>query len=172
MESGQRSQRRRDTIGWLFVAIQAILLITVISLPAGEAWSTTGWVRIVGLAAVVGGIGLAVVAGLRLGSALTPTPVPTAAGTLTTSGLYGVVRHPIYSAILLAVAGVVLRSGNLLTLVVGAATVAFFTVKARWEEARLEEHYPEYGEYARAIPRFVPRIPPVRGGRRPPRGSR
>ena len=106
---------------------------------------------------MLGGIGLVAVAALRLGPALTPTPVPNERGQLTTDGLYGLVRHPIYTGVLAAVAGVTIRSGNVLVLLVAAVTVAFFTVKARWEEDRLREHYPGYDAYAAATPRFVPR---------------
>jgi len=97
------------------------------------------------------------VAALRLGAALTPTPVPTERGTLITGGLYTFVRHPIYTGVLIIVVGLVIRSGSLLTLLVGVATVWFFNAKAAWEEARLAERYPDYPAYAAVTPRFVPR---------------
>jgi protein-S-isoprenylcysteine O-methyltransferase Ste14 len=51
----------------------------------------------------------------------------------------------------------VLRSGSLITLAVGAVTVAFFNAKAAWEEKRLAERYPGYAAYAARTPRFIPR---------------
>jgi protein-S-isoprenylcysteine O-methyltransferase Ste14 len=147
----------RATTGWLFVTAQAVLLIALIALPGRADWPTPAWVEAVGLVVVVAGIALMAVAGLRLGPSLTPTPVPTKDGALATTGLYGVVRHPIYTGILIAVTGVVVRSGSVVVLAVGIATVAFFHVKARWEEARLAERYPDYPEYAARTPRFVPR---------------
>ncbi len=154
----------RTRAGWLFVVVQAVLLITLVALPAGDAWPTPAWVQVIGLLAVVGGVALVAVAALRLGPALTPTPVPTAEGALTTDGLYRHVRHPIYSGVLLAVAGVTVRSGSVLVLAVGAATVVFFHLKARWEEERLQERYPDYPEYAARTPRFVPRPGPAGRG--------
>lgn len=154
----------RTRTGWLFVAAQAVLLILLVTLPGGDAWATPAWLQLIGLVAVIGGVALVAIAALRLGPALTPTPVPTAGGALTTEGLYRFVRHPIYSGVLAAVVGVTIRSGSLLVLAVGVVTVVFFHVKARWEEARLTERYPDYPAYAATTPRFVPR-PSSTGGR-------
>lgn len=147
----------RTRTGWLFVAVQALLLVLLVTLPGDDAWPTPAWLRLFGLVAVIGGVALVVIAALRLGPALTPTPVPTVDGALTTEGLYRFVRHPIYSGVLTAVIGVTIRSGSLLVLLVGIVTVVFFNAKARWEEARLTERYPDYPAYAAATPRFLPR---------------
>lgn len=148
---------RAHLLGWALVALQALLLATVVLLPPAEDWPTPGWVDTAGLACVVVGLAVAAAAALRLGSALTPTPVPTRAGELRTAGPYGLVRHPIYTGLLVAVAGVTLRSGSVATLAVALATLVFFHLKARWEETHLAERYPGYRDYARATPRFVPR---------------
>ncbi len=143
-------------IGWLFVGAQAVLLVGLVALPGGDVWPTPTWLRWAGQAMVAAGLALGAVAALRLGSSLTPTPVPRAAGSLTTGGLYRVVRHPIYSAVLVIVVGLVVGSGSVWRLAVGAATVAFFNAKAAWEERRLSERYPDYAAYAARTPRFVP----------------
>jgi protein-S-isoprenylcysteine O-methyltransferase Ste14 len=145
-------------LGWLFVAAQVVLLVSLVLLPGGSAWPTPGWVEGVGLAISLFGALLAVVASRRLGRALTPTPVPAERGELTTAGLYGLVRHPIYTGVLLIVLGIVVRSGSVLALAVGAVTLVFFTVKARWEEGQLLARYPAYRSYAAAVPRFIPSL--------------
>ncbi len=147
----------RSRTGWLFVIAQALLLITLIALPGDDAWPTPAVVQAIGLIGVLGGVALIAVAALRLGPALTPTPVPTETGSLTTDGLYQFVRHPIYSGVLAAVFGVTVRSGSLLVLAVAIVTVVFFHLKARWEEDRLTEHYVDYPAYAATTPRFLPR---------------
>jgi protein-S-isoprenylcysteine O-methyltransferase Ste14 len=38
-----------------------------------------------------------------------------------------------------------------------AALTAFFNLKAREEERRLQRNYPEYADYQRATGRFLPR---------------
>lgn len=147
----------RTTIGWIFVAIQVLLFVILALLPSGDAWPTPLAVDLAGLALVVAGVIWMLIAARRLGPALTPTPVPSERGSLTTTGLYGRVRHPIYTGVLALVLGIVVRSGSLVTLAFGLVTVAFFTVKARWEEARLAERYPDYPAYAARTPRFLPR---------------
>ena len=151
----------RRTTGWAFVAVQfaLLLVLAVRSGRPGDAWPTPG--PLLGLAALctLGGLVVIVVAALRLGRSLTATPVPNGRNELSTDGLYAVVRHPIYSGVLLVVIGLAIRSASWLTLAIAAVTVAFFHVKARWEERRLEERHPEYRAYCERVPRFVPRPP-------------
>ncbi len=100
----------RGTVGWLLVALQFVLLLVLILLP----WRTPSVLSIVvGLALVVAGALLGLAAGRRLGRALTPTPVPIAGAGLRTDGAYRWVRHPIYSAVLLMVAGYVIAIGSI-----------------------------------------------------------
>ena len=156
----------RRTIGWLLVAAQVVLLVVLVLLPAGTAWPTPGWVRVTGTAIAGLGAAWALVAALRLGDRLTPTPVPRDGGQLRTDGPYAHVRHPIYTGVLLIVVGVTVRSGSAVLLALAVATVAFFHAKARFEEGLLAERFPEYRAYAASTPRFVPlpRRRPARGG--------
>lgn len=144
-------------LGWAFVAVQAVLLVALVALPSRDDWPVPSWLRAVGTGMVVAGIVLVGVASLRLGSSLTPTPVPNQRGSLATTGLYRFVRHPIYSGVLTITVGLVVGSGSVATLVVGLITVAFFNVKAAWEEDRLAARYPGYAAYAGTTPRFVPK---------------
>ena len=146
------------TIGWIFVACQAALLLALILLPTADAWPTPSWLTGIGLGAVVAGLGIVAYGSLNLGTSLTATPVPNGKGELKTAGMYGYVRHPIYSGVLLIVVGLVVRSANWLTLAVGIATVSFFHTKAQWEERQLAEHFEDYDAYAAITPRFVPRL--------------
>lgn len=157
-EQTTNSESRRSMIGWMFVGVQAVLLVTLVLLPTGDRWPTPAALIVFG--GVLIGLGLVgvAIAALRLGPSLTPTPVPTEAGALVTGGLYRFVRHPIYTGVLLIVAGLIIRSGSLLTLIVGLVTIWFFNVKAQWEEAQLSERYPDYQTYAAVTPRFIPRL--------------
>jgi protein-S-isoprenylcysteine O-methyltransferase Ste14 len=149
----------RRTVGWAFVAGQVVLLVILVLLPGRDDWPTPSWVWMVGQVLVLAGFVLMIVASLRLGRGLTATPVPAARGQLVTGGLYRYVRHPIYTGVLLVVAGLTLRSGSFVTLTVAAVTVVFFDRKARWEEAQLRERYPDYADYAAHTRRFVPGRP-------------
>lgn len=149
----------RTLTGWLFVAAQAVLLVALVLMPTGLAWPMPGWLRVAAIGLVAAGLAGILAASLTLGRALTPTPVPNGRGALRTDGLYRYVRHPIYTGVLTVVLGLTLGTRQWIGLALGAATVAFFVVKARWEEARLAETYPEYAAYAAVTPRFVPFLP-------------
>jgi protein-S-isoprenylcysteine O-methyltransferase Ste14 len=152
--------------GWTFVGAQAVLIATLILLPGRRDFSLPDGVRTAADVLFWLGIALAVGAGLSLGRALTATPVPTAAGALRTDGLYRLVRHPIYSGVILIVIAMAVRSQSFVSLAVAAVTLVFFTVKARWEEGRLIDRYPEYPEYAARTPRFVPSVSELLSRRR------
>ncbi len=146
----------RSLKGWIFVGVQAILLVTLILLPADDNWPTPLWVTGLGLLLILLGLIVMAIAALRLGGSLRPSPVPAANGELQTVGLYRYVRHPIYSGVLAVVVGLAIRSGSLITLAVAAVTIGFFAVKAKWEEQQLADHYPSYSAYAARTPRFFP----------------
>ena len=76
--------------------------------------------------------------------------------TLVRSGPYRVVRHPIYSGLLLAIIGSALATGpGLLVAVVAAG--AYFIASLRVEEADMAAAFPdEYAEYARHTKRLIP----------------
>ena len=166
----QRSPRT-TVAGWIYVSIQALILVVLIVIPSADHWPVPGWLT--AIASAVGAIGVAVVviAAAGLGKALTPTPVPRSDAALTTTGLYGLVRHPIYTGVLLIVIGVTVRSGNVITVFVAAATWVFFVVKSQFEERQLRAVYPDYAAYSEVTPRLIPRLSRLRhirrGGRAP-----
>lgn len=78
--------------------------------------------------------------------------------TLVTSGVYGLVRHPLYAAVTAAAVALTLLSANW---VVGVLSVALcgdlLAVRARREDARLALLQPEaYAAYAARTPAYVP----------------
>lgn len=155
----------RSMIGWLWVGGQALLLGALILIPGRNDWTLPAWLAAVAGVIFFGGLALVAVAALGLGSALTPTPVPTRSGSLTTTGLYRYVRHPIYTGVLAVVAGMTMRSGSWIHLGIALATLIFFDRKSAWEEAQLRDRYPGYAAYAATTPKFMFRP------RRPTNGS-
>ena len=95
-------------------------------------------------------------AGLR--RSLTASPIPKSDGQLITTGLYRFVRHPIYSAILLAAIGVLLDAGYWPQLPIALMLYLLLNQKANFEEELLLKRYPEYAKYQRSTPRFFPRL--------------
>ncbi len=80
-------------------------------------------------------------------------------GPLVSSGLFARVRHPIYSGMLLATAGMAGVTADLLSVAVAAAAWVGLPVQARLEEAFLLSRHPEeYRSYLERTGRFWPRI--------------
>ena len=147
---------------WL-VVLQFVLFFAFLFLPAWNPWASqdlmasTAYPRMALLA--IGGL-IAFVLGLlglfHLGCNLTPLPYPLDHNQLVTQGVYGWVRHPLYSSQLFAALGWVCYSlslGHLLLLVAG---FLFFDYKARKEEDWLSQRHPEYADYARRVHKLVP----------------
>ena len=140
---------------WSLVGIQVVLLVAVILVPERMDWPDLG-VSAAGLLAAGGLLGLWAIT--VFGRGVTPSPLPAATASLVTRGPYRWMRHPMYTAVTIVSAGLVLRSRSWIGVVVLAALVVFFAYKARWEEHRLTARYPGYVEYASRVGRFLPWI--------------
>lgn len=85
-------------------------------------------------------------------------PEPRPGAELITSGPYRLVRHPMYTALMVMMLGVALYNGH----VVNAAGFILVTVavagKAVREERFLGDRFRGYREYAAATPRFIPYV--------------
>ncbi|MGH7630819.1 MAG: methyltransferase family protein, partial [Gemmatimonadales bacterium] len=102
------------------------------------------------------GFAFAVWGARALGAALTPEPEPLPGASLVRSGPYGIVRHPIYTGVIVTSTGWTLAWSNwTLAIVVCVALIAFFEAKARVEERWLAGRFPEYAEYAKRVRRRV-----------------
>lgn len=145
----------RLRMGWLLVLLQAVLLVLLVAMPRAPlspARLTIGLVIIV-LAGLLGAW-----SGMRLGSALTPTPVPIPGAALRTDGPYAVVRHPIYSAVLLAAVGYTVALGSWWTALILMLLTVFFVVKSRWEDRMLRDVHGEmWTSWARTTGGLLPR---------------
>ena len=136
--------------GQFFIVVAvAIALAYDGTLPDGEI---TPLRALGGLTAFVGMI-LAFIASRRLGPAMRASPVPRPEGDLITGGPYRLVRHPIYGGLSLFLMGTALVLESLVGLLVAAALVPYFMLKAGYEERQLRMRYAGYSAYRRAVPR-------------------
>ena len=80
-------------------------------------------------------------------------------GRLATDGLYGVVRHPQYTGIFLAIFGEgIVHWPTLVSVVMFPIIVAAYALLARKEERQMLAEYGErYRDYQRRVPMFFPR---------------
>jgi hypothetical protein len=76
---------------------------------------------------------------------------------LVTDGVYGVVRHPQYLAIFIAIFGQLVHWPTIPTLVLAPVIIFAYARLARREEARMVAKFgSKYLEYRRQVPMFVP----------------
>ncbi len=141
--------------GWVigqFVIGAAILIATFftrIEMPL--------WLQYLGGALLVGGGVIAFAGLLRLNGNLSPYPKPKdGEHTLVTSGVYHIVRHPIYSGIAIGALGWTLWWGTLLGIALAGALFIWFDLKARREEKWLVEKYPAYAAYQTRVKKLIP----------------
>lgn len=152
------TQRFGERGEWWVVAQGALFVAAIVAPGKGDAWSP-GWRRLgrlAGLPLVAAGAAL-MVAGCRdLGENLTPFPQPKEDATLVQDGIYGVVRHPIYSSVIFTTLGAGLLTSNRTRTLLGIVFLAFFDAKARREEVWLTEKFPAYPAYRRSVKKLIP----------------
>lgn len=148
--------------GWVLIQLVLFGAIFAAGLATGAAPSgMSGSVaELVGAGLVLAGVLLATagVWGLRAADALTALPHPRSDAALVERGAYRLVRHPIYGGLVIGAVGWGILRASLLTVVLAAVLLAFFTLKATREEAWLQARYPGYPAYRRRTRRFLPWI--------------
>ena len=146
----------RRTLGWLLVAVQVVLIVALLLVPHRAPFALS---LVIGVVLGLGAVGFGIAAFSTLGSALTPTPVPVDGAGLRTDGPYRLVRHPIYTAVLLLAAGFTIAVGTWWTVAALVVLAAFFIGKSRWEDRLLHERYgTEWEMWANHTGGLLPRL--------------
>lgn len=146
--------------GW-WVAMQLPLLVLAALIPLWTGLSPAGlpaWLVPVGWALAGASVVLFVAAASKLGRFLTPFPEPLPQSTLRTGGVYGLVRHPIYTAALGMALGWALVHRSLWGVLFDLLLLVFFDRKAAGEEQRLLAKFPEYAGYRQRVRKLIPWI--------------
>lgn len=83
---------------------------------------------------------------------------------LATTGVYGIVRNPIYSAILMACTGAILLSGDLILFLIPVICWAYMTLMLKKTEEKwlLKLYGKEYTDYCGRVNRCIPWFPKKR----------
>lgn len=143
--------------GGLWVVGQSILMLTVLALGVAFHAQWTGSLSgFAGILLLVVGAWFGIAGVQALGKYRTAFPKPQAGSKLVQTGIYALVRHPLYaSVILLSVAWSLLwRSGP--AFAATALLFAFLDAKARREERWLQTVFDDYAEYGRRVRRLIP----------------
>jgi protein-S-isoprenylcysteine O-methyltransferase Ste14 len=159
MSSRPPSRRPADNLAGGALVLLQFTLIGVIAWRAGPSFlalqaSTLAW-AVLAAGIALGGWALSA---NRPGN-FNIRPMPKDGGQLVRSGPYAYIRHPMYTAILLAaLAGVygVDIPGRMLVGTAFFALLAVLWVKAGLEEQWMASQHPDYAAYQKASSRFIP----------------
>jgi protein-S-isoprenylcysteine O-methyltransferase Ste14 len=148
--------------GWVVVQVVLFAIIAIAGLRdlVGHG-SVSPWgpaVSVVGIAAIVVGGSLAARGIWGLRSGLSPFPRPIAGAPLVQSGAYRLIRHPIYSGLVLGAIGWGLVTGSILAIGVAGLLFLLLAAKSHREEVWLAAIHPEYEAYQRRTKRLIPWI--------------
>lgn len=147
--------QRRQLAGNVLVLLQFCLLTWLGFMAAPHVLkgqiSAICWVWL----ALSGALGFLTIRHNRLGN-FNVHPQPKASGILVTSGPYQLIRHPMYTTVLLSAAAMACASAHWLAWFLWLALLATLLTKAMLEEQWLREHHPQYAEYCLRCKRFIP----------------
>ncbi len=139
-----------------------LLSVVWIIHPAWLSWSSVplpNWLRWIGAAVGVVAVWLGYLSHRTLGSSLTPTLKTRESHQLVAQGIYGWMRHPMYTSIFTLLAAYFLLSANWLIGVLGLFYSLLIVERAGHEERMLLNVFgEEYRQYMRRTGRFSPRL--------------
>jgi protein-S-isoprenylcysteine O-methyltransferase Ste14 len=110
---------------------------------------------------VVFGVGAMILLGrslFDLGQNLTPLPHPRDDGQLVQTGSYSLMRHPLYSGVILLAFTYASWQMSWVHFLGSIALLIFFDAKARKEEVWLTEKFPAYSTYRTSVKKLIPWI--------------
>jgi protein-S-isoprenylcysteine O-methyltransferase Ste14 len=155
---------RQGQRGEYWVVAQAVLLIALVFVPiyrpAVIQLAPVGWYGVRAIACAIGLLAfiLLVKGLLDLGKSLTPLPYPREDGQLVQTGAYAIVRHPLYSGLILGVLSWAIFQLSLSHAIATGVFFCFFNAKANQEEQWLTEKYPDYLTYQQRVKKLIPWI--------------
>jgi protein-S-isoprenylcysteine O-methyltransferase Ste14 len=113
---------------------------------------------LLGSVMVAAGLGFAAWARWHIGRNWSGTVSLKQGHTLVCSGPYHLVRHPIYTGMLLALIGTALAIGEWRGPLAVVFALLAFVRRIRVEEQRMRQTFPEYEQYRRTTPALIPRL--------------
>ncbi len=144
----------------LFPAAGAVLLFGAVRFPSGELtlWRTPNGIAWAMVAFAVAGFAFTWWARLHLGRLWSSGVSRKAEHHIVDTGPYGIVRHPIYTGIILASLATAAQRGSAEAWLGMTLMTLGWYIKARLEERFLRDELgvEAYGAYARRVPMLVP----------------
>lgn len=153
------AERSSRNLLYLLLLVPAALLLFDPKIPLGPLDHTLFQSNSLGLALVFAGAAFTGLARLRLGSNWSANPRIRVGHTLSTEGPYRIVRHPIYSGILLAFLGTAIILGETRGFIAVVLAFLGYLVKSRTEDRLLAARFgPDFTDYRRRTKALIPGI--------------
>jgi len=149
------SSRKRKLLGTLLVALQFSLLFWLATLATPKALS--GVIPLDAL--ILTGVSFVLEAWTLIHNRpgnFNIRPTPKAWGNLISTGPYRLIRHPMYTSVLLVGAALALIANTVMGLELWFALAVILLKKSTLEELWMREQHTDYGAYAQKVKRFVP----------------
>ena len=144
---------------WVLAQLPLMLLAFIIPVRYGAGqFVPDHLLSFVGATVVPLGMLVIVWGFVSLGDALTPFPEPLSGVSLRRQGAYRLMRHPIYTGVILASFGWSLWWLSMAGVINALVLAIFFDRKAAHEEIWLREKYQDYDDYARRVKKFIPGV--------------
>jgi protein-S-isoprenylcysteine O-methyltransferase Ste14 len=152
----------RGDRGEYWVIAQGVLLLVFALIPPIipsfidfylSVWLYTSWI----LTAIFGILAIVFLSRSLsdLGQNLTPLPHPRDEGQLVTTGVYGLVRHPMYSGVIYLALAYSSWQMSWVHLVGSIVLFVFFDAKSRKEEVWLTEKFSDYAIYSTTVKKLI-----------------
>ena len=142
------------------LTLTAIVMMLMAYWPVrwGILWATSeaiGWSMFL---LVVLGLAFTWTARLHLGPLWSSTAAPTEEHRIVDTGPYGIVRHPVYAGVLLAVIATAAERGRIEAVAAAFVLIASLSLRAKLEERFLRRDLGDeaYGAYRARVPMLIP----------------
>lgn len=149
-----------QTRGRILVTAQFILLgwLVLLDTTLGTWGEASNLMVLLGLILMVTAVILVTTGFIALSSTLSVMPTPRANGQLKTTGIFGLIRHPIYTGLFCVALGLICIDGWATALLPSVLLFILLNIKARFEEKLLLEKYSGYAAYMKRVGRFFPKF--------------
>lgn len=146
----------RVQVARALVAVQFLLLAIIgIFALSNISGSTHSYLLLEAGAVILGGLIIAI-AGIALRPSLRISPIPKSDAPLIATGIYRLVRHPMYLGVILIGFGLAGYAGGIFSWILEAILILDLNLKARFEDKLLREIHPESIHYQLHVSRLIP----------------
>jgi protein-S-isoprenylcysteine O-methyltransferase Ste14 len=156
--SAETRTLQRILITVLFISFPAMVVVSALDHRFGWSWPLTTSVSVIGDVLVAIGLGLAMLAIIQNGYAAANVTVESGQ-TLTSTGLYALVRHPMYTGNIVLMLGIPLALGSYWGLLLVVPGLIVLVLRIHDEEDLLEQELSGYRAYEQQVHyRLVPYV--------------